>query len=445
MWSKRHSCRNPNFMLRLMETGRTKEEAAKELARIIGLCALEGRRYLQYVASRRCVPWRTGRRQRRFFRNPDRMRSNRLWKQLMLGSYLTDQVEWRQQVGCNHKTFEYICKKIMPHMKKPRAGDRYIPPKKKILSVLNLLRFGKQQRDTAFQLGVGRNTLGSWVKEVINALVAVAADFIQLPTSDEELQAIADGFRRFKRSRLTNVVGAIDGIHIRIASRDLSDRNRKGFDSFLCQVMCDHTFYIRSVCAGGCGCYSDKTMYDKSGIQKWIDYISNKNVLDIGGVPVGYYILGDGIYGIRPGLIPPFIDRDAPWTPAMAKWNFWHSSCRMVIEQTFGILKARWCILNNLATSRYTKSVKYADIFVACCVLHNICLLHSDVWAREDELPPGHHDDYENTENSGCMPAAGCADATALGKAQRRALVWAAWRAHMDHADDDSDSDSDND
>lgn len=44
-----------------------------------------------------------------------------------------------------------------------------------------------------------------------------------------------------------------------------------------------------------------------------------------------------------------------------------------MIENTFGIRKGRWRILNHVDVYTINKSV---DIIKACCVLHNFCLLH---------------------------------------------------------------------
>jgi len=185
--------------------------------------------------------------------------------------------------------------------------------------------------------------------------------------------------------------------------------------------------------AGAPGCYSDITMYRASGIQDWIDHIKTKNVKLIAGIPVGYYINADGIYKCQPGVMTPHDHRDKDdngrLSRAQRNFDFRQSSTRMVIEQTFGILKARWRILDNFFTSGYSAE-KCTSIFTACCVLHNWCLLHSDVWPRIDELPVGHHHSYANIARDGIPATTNTRLPEMMGKAQRTALMVALEVAH---------------
>ena len=55
----------------------------------------------------------------------------------------------------------------------------------------------------------------------------------------------------------------------------------------------------------------------------------------------------------------------------------------MVIEKAFGLLKRWWrSLLNNLAINR-TDFTPYH--ILACCVLHNICLLNNDELQLQNE------------------------------------------------------------
>jgi len=49
----------------------------------------------------------------------------------------------------------------------------------------------------------------------------------------------------------------------------------------------------------------------------------------------------------------------------------------MIVERSLGLLKGRFrSILDNLPMTRTNLIPKY---IIACCILHNICLLHDDV------------------------------------------------------------------
>jgi hypothetical protein len=278
--------------------------------------------------------------------------------------------------------------------------------------------------------GIAHNTAGTWMTEIVMLLVDCRDEWISLPVTDEELKALAEGFASFGLSRLLNCVSAIDGTHIEYASKHLCDKNYKEFYSLNNQVICDCGLYIRHVYSGCAGCYSDKTMYRESGIQKWVQYISKKNVLDVEGVPVGYYVVGDGIYNLRPGLMTPLNARNHPLSPSQEEWELRHSSCRQVIEQCFGIMKGRWNILQSFKTLRYPRE-KVHHIFLACCVLHNFCLYHEEVWPRQDMVDHRHGCRYEGTDQGGFMGLAEQPDLD-LARLQRVALTCAMERAHRE-------------
>ena len=60
-------------------------------------------------------------------------------------------------------------------------------------------------------------------------------------------------------------------------------------------------------------------------------------------------------------------------------YNYRHSSLWMVIEQSFGVLKARFPILNLMPNF---KRIRQHYVIVACCALHNFMRINN----RGDEL-----------------------------------------------------------
>jgi len=218
-------------------------------------------------------------------RDEFRMKSNRLLEQMMAWKHRDK--KWIQNVGMTYPTFKLLAQKIDHHgllARKRKDGASIV---ERLLTVLNLFRYGKHLRDQEVQVGKAHNTIGRWRKDVCKALMQLLDELVQLPVEEQDLKDNANGFSRFKRSRMINCIGAIDGTHIRIASSDMAYRNYKKYNSINCQVICDHMFYIRHVMAGAPGCYSDKTMYTASGIDKWIKYIRTQNVLERRGTASG--------------------------------------------------------------------------------------------------------------------------------------------------------------
>ena len=74
-------------------------------------------------------------------------------------------------------------------------------------------------------------------------------------------------------------------------------------------------------------------------------------------------IVGDGAYPMRPYT-------GASLAPKLKAFNFHQSSVRVVVENAFGRLKARWRILKR-QLDIHVQEVPF--VIGACCILHNLC------------------------------------------------------------------------
>lgn len=120
--------------------------------------------------------------------------------------------------------------------------------------------------------------------------------------------------------------------------------------------------------------------------------------------PQNSHILGDGAYEIHQHLLTPFRD-NGHLTAKQKNFNYRHSAARTTIERCIGLLKGRMrSLLHCLPMTRVDLMAEY---IVACCVIHNICIL------KKDELsiitiPECDHDNrrnvnhiHENRRNAG--------------------------------------------
>lgn len=92
--------------------------------------------------------------------------------------------------------------------------------------------------------------------------------------------------------------------------------------------------------------------------------------------PNDSHILGDAAYRLTKHVMVPFKD-NGHLTERQINLNKHLSAARMIVERSLGLLKGRFrSILDTLPMRRTDLIPKY---IIACCILHNICLLNNDV------------------------------------------------------------------
>ena len=106
-------------------------------------------------------------------------------------------------------------------------------------------------------------------------------------------------------------------------------------------------------------------------------------------VCVGSYYLVDSGLPIGTSFLPPhkstryhvqeFNSSGRRITSKKELYNYRHSSLRMVIERSFGVLKARFPILNLMPNF---KPIRQRYVVIVCCALHNFIRMNN----RNDEL-----------------------------------------------------------
>lgn len=80
-------------------------------------------------------------------------------------------------------------------------------------------------------------------------------------------------------------------------------------------------------------------------------------------------------YKLHQNLLVPYRD-NGHLTSRQRNYNFCHASARVVIERAFGLLKGRF---RSLLTVFAMNRIDLIPIHIlACCILHNICLMRGD-------------------------------------------------------------------
>jgi len=167
-----------------------------------------------------------------------------------------------------------------------------------------------------------------------------------------------------------NVIGAIDGTHIKIRAPPIdaaSYINRKGFLSLNVQLVCNSRGLFTHCYAGEVGSIHDARVFRNFPVAHFL------NMPDA-YFPNDSHIIGDAAYAIHPHLLVPFRDNDH-LSNRQKNFNYCLSSTRMAIERAIGQLKIRFRILLDCLPLTDVKKIPE----FSSCVLHNICILQNDV------------------------------------------------------------------
>jgi hypothetical protein len=146
--------------------------------------------------------------------------------------------------------------------------------------------------------------------------------------------------------------------------------------------------------------------------------------MDIGGVEVRPYLLGDSAYPSRPYLLKIFkaSTTDLRYNDKK-RFDESVNSGRVIIEHAFGALKNRWQILKNFNMSMD----RAATVTLTCCVLHNFC----EIYGERVPLPENvaqRADPFVGVRRGG-MRLPGDGRAGKIAGEQMRAAIFESWVA----------------
>lgn len=246
-------------------------------------------------------------------------------------------------------------------------------------------------RSVAIKFEVGMATAFRALRRVTYALHCISPRFIKWPRGQDAVNIM----ERFQRSSgFPNVIGAIDGTHIKIRAplkMQTHMLTEKGFIPLTFKLYAILEVYLRIAILGSRDLFM--TLEYSATVARFLELPEEY-------FPNNSHIIGDAAYGIHPHIMVPFRN-NGHLTMRQRNFNFCLSSTRMAIERAIGQLKIRFRILLDCLPLLDIKKVP--EFIIACCILHNICLL------QNDEMLIGiyQHDEqinliiYENAVNIG--------------------------------------------
>lgn len=132
-------------------------------------------------------------------------------------------------------------------------------------------------------------------------------------------------------------------------------------------MVCDHRALITHCYVGHPGSLHDQRVFRQSEVATYLNEDRK--------FPYDSHLIGDSAYELHKHLLIPFKD-NGHLTAVQRHYNFRLSSARTIVEKCFGLLKGRMrSLMHCLPMFRVDLMAEY---IVACCVIHNICILRKD-------------------------------------------------------------------
>lgn len=263
-------------------------------------------------------------------------------------------------------TFEAILENIqhIPELllREPAAGRPQISHEKDLLMMLWYIGSQETIRSIADRFNVSESTFHSHNRRLLDVFQKYFLQkFVIWPN---DVQTVNNEFEIKKN--FPGVIGAIDSTHIRIKppSGHSNDYfNRKKFHSVILQAVCRGDKRFTDIFCGWPGRVHDARVFQNSPLRQR------------GPILCGQcHLLGDGAYPCKRWLITPYRNR-GNLTRDQIKFNQILSSTRVIIENSFGILKGRFRRLQFVEMNDISYVVK---AIITACILHNICILNQD-------------------------------------------------------------------
>ncbi|XP_030357908.1 putative nuclease HARBI1 isoform X2 [Strigops habroptila] len=247
-----------------------------------------------------------------------------------------------------------LCRELGADLESLTGRSHALPVAVKVTSALTFLASGSFQTATRDSTGISQSAMSNCLAQFLEALQRRAARYITFPTPVHPGTA----------------AGAFPGV--------------------LGLVVCDAAGTITNVVAKFPGSCPNAAVLENSALARLLE----------GARPDGAWLLGDRSYPLKPWLMTPIA---APRGAAEERYNALHHQALAALRRTLALLRLRFrCLDKGRGCLQYAPQ-KVCQIFLACCILHNIALRRhmplelpegSPLPETEPELPlpapPGH-------------------------------------------------------
>lgn len=316
----------------------------------------------------------------------------------------------------NRETFDFLAQSLK-RVEKIDTNWRFaIPLRKRIAITLYALGSSSEYRTIASLFGVGRTTVGEIVLDVAQEIWKVFSTELYnfYPPSQEKVDENVQGFDALG---FPQCFAAVDGCHIEVnppKSEAVDYFNFKGWHSMILFAAVDYRCRFIYINIGTPGRGNDSTVFENSKLktQHENNDIFKINAKNLCGILVPVVLIGDSAFRLSSYMMKPF-----PYdvnNPQEKLFNLKLSSARIVVENAFGHLKARF---RKIGRGLEVHIENTSIIIQACCILHNICNNNNDqinkLWLTEQQ----------NNSNTRHQPHTPSSSASDSGIVIRKAIM----------------------
>ena len=297
-------------------------------------------------------------------------------------------------------TFDLLLRKVDPVLRRCRRYTSTIRAEistaERLAVTIRYLATGNSQASLSFSYRMSRSTVCTIVRETCSAIWdALRSEYVNAPSSESDWRAVSSGFSR--QWNFPNCLGAIDGKHIVIqapAGGGSSFYNYKGSHSIVLLAVCDAYYRFIVVDVGDSGKQSDGGVLSNSSFGQALEagalHIPLPKTLPDTRTEAPFVFIGDEAFPLRTNMLRPFAGTNLPEQEAV--FNYRLSRARRIIENSFGILAARWRIFRRPIVAAPDNVVIFTKAAIA---LHNFLrTTESTVYC-----PPGYIDAEDGLGN----------------------------------------------
>jgi hypothetical protein len=239
----------------------------------------------------------------------------------------------------------------------------------------------------SFSFRISPSSICKILREVFQSIVKILQPLYLSPPTSEDFLKIEFGFRNCWN--FPNCIGAVDGKHCRIQAPNFSGSthyNYKGFHSIVLMAIVDSEYRFILVDIGRSGSQSDGGVFNRSEIGKRLADgtlgVPPSKLVDSKLLP--HVIVADDAFALKPYIMKPFPGQYL--TIPKRIFNYRLSRARNVVENSFGLLAARWRVFHTPISGELDLATLIVNSAV---ILHNYLLSKNDLNQLTVDSMPG--------------------------------------------------------